>query len=106
MLFDEESADVDVAHVLREADESRPETRAEVAKALLLGEEAQLCALLEEHLDSVTNLSVPEVALHKFVVDLGISRIDQRFQENIGWNEKFLLLVDKSNGAVAVTQVM
>lgn len=106
MLFNEESADVDVAHVLREADESRPEARAEIAKALLLGEEAQLCAFLEEHLDSVTNLSVPEVALHKFVVDLGIRRIDQRFQENIGWNEKFLLLVNKSDGAVAITQVM
>ena len=104
--FNEEFADFNIRHVRLDPHEGGPEPGPQVGQTLTGGVQVELAPILDQDLHPVPNLSVLKVSLHQPVVDLHISHLTQGFQNNVGWNDKLLLLIRETDCAISIRKVM
>ena len=63
-------------------------------------------AFAEHDLHAISNLPVLEVAFNQLIVDLRICYFLQSFEQDVGWDQEFLFLVEQPYSTVAVILVM
>jgi hypothetical protein len=104
--LNQKSSDFDVTEGVGDAIEHSSEPGPQESKGLALRVNSVLVAVLEQNLDSVSDLTVLEIPLHQAVVYLGVSHVSHTFEQNVHGNQELLLLVNKPHFRVSIAQIV